>query len=304
MINISSRQLRIFVSAAKHKNFTRAAEEIHISPPAISMQMKEIESLVDVELFIKDGRKLSLTSAGEYFLNYARHILQTLNETERVLSQLKGGDIEVIKVGIISTAQYFLPQVLKQFRKKYPQYKFILEVRNRDQLIELLRDGNIDIAIMGLVPKEINTKVYTLADHPHVFISSPNHPLAGIKKIQPEQLSNFELITREKGSGTRAHMETFLNDHAVDPKIIMEMSSNESIKQAVIADLGISFVSRHTLASELKNGELKILDVTNTPINRKWHVVTLRPTTLNRSVELLKDYIISQTQVILNKIVL
>ena len=303
MINISSRQLRIFIAAAKHKNFTRAAEEIHISPPAISMQMKEIEILVNAKLFFKEGRKLTLTSAGEYFLNYARHILQTLNETERVISQLKGDQVEIIKVGIISTAQYFLPQVLKQFRQKHPQYKFILEVRNRDQLIELLRDGNIDVAIMGLVPKEINTKVYSLANHPHVFIASPNHPLSSIKRIKPAQLGKFELITRERGSGTRAHMETFLNDHDIEPKIIMEMSSNESIKQAVIADLGISFVSRHTLASELKNKELKILDVINTPINRKWHVVTLHPTSLNRSVELLKDYIINQTQTILNKLV-
>ena len=303
MINISSRQLRIFIAAAKHRNFTRAAEEIHISPPAISMQMKEIESLVNAKLFFKEGRKLSLTSAGEYFLNTARHILQTLNETERVISQFKEDQVEIIKVGIISTAQYFLPQVLKQFRQKYPQYKFILEVRNRDQLTELLRDGDIDIAIMGLVPKEIDTKIYTLADHPHVFIASPNHPLSKIKKIDSNQLNNYELITREKGSGTRAHMEAFLNENLLDPKIIMEMSSNESIKQAVIADLGISFVSRHTLESELRNGELKILDVKNTPINRKWHVVTLRPTTINRSVELLKDYIINQTQIILNKLI-
>jgi len=302
MLNISSRQLRIFVSAAKHLNFTRAAEEVHISPPAISMQIKEIELQVDAPLFIKEGRKLKLSSAGEYFLNHARHILQTLNESERVIKQLKGNRVEIIKVGIISTAQYFLPQVLKQFRERHSEYKIILEIRNREQLVDLLRDGEIDIAIMGLVPKEIDTKVYTITNHPHVFIANLNHPLTKLRNIQPEVLKDFDFISREKGSGTRAHMETFINDHGIQPNIIMEMSSNESIKQAVIAELGISFVSQHTIASELKNGQLKVLDVINTPINRKWHVVTLNPMSINRSVDLLKDFILNQSEIIISKL--
>ena len=186
MINISSRQLRIFVSAAKHLNFTRAAKEVHISPPAVSMQIKEIELQVDASLFIKKGRKLELSSTGEYFLNQARYILQILNESEKVIQQLKGNPIEIIRVGIISTAQYFLPQVLKQFRAKHSQLKIILEIRNRQHLIELLRDGEIDIAIMGLVPKEIDTKVYTITNHPHVFIANFGHILTKQKKIKPD----------------------------------------------------------------------------------------------------------------------
>jgi DNA-binding transcriptional LysR family regulator len=300
MLNISSRQLRIFVAAAKHLNFTRAAEEVHISPPAISMQIKEIESLLGAPLFIKEKKSMYLSSAGEYFLNHARHILQTLNEAEKVISQLKGDQIEIIKVGIISTAQYFLPQILKLFREKYGEFKIVLEVRNREQLINLLREGKIDIAVMGLVPKEIDTKIYVIAKHPHVFVAGSNHPLSKLKKIDPQSLSDFDLITRESGSGTRAHMETFFHDHDIHANIIMEMSSNESIKQAVIADLGISFVSQHTIASEIKEGYLKILDVKNTPIIRKWHVVTLNPMSLSRSVELLKDFILSKSQTILS----
>jgi len=302
MLNISSRQLRIFVAAAKHLNFTRAAEEIHISPPAVSMQIKEIESQVDAPLFIKEGRKLKLSSAGEYFLNHARHILQTLQECEKVIAQLKGNRIEIIRVGLISTAQYFLPQVLKLFRVKHSEYKIILEIRNRQDLVELLRDGEIDIAIMGLVPKEIDTKVYTIANHPHVFIANFGHPLTEQKKIQPEALNNFDFISREKGSGTRAHMEAFIQDHDIQPNIIMEMSSNESIKQSVIAGLGISFVSQHTIAAELKNNQLRVLGVIDTPINRKWHVVTLNPMSSNRSVELLKDFILSQSEIIITKL--
>jgi len=245
---------------------------------------------------------MQLSSAGEYFLNHARYILQTLNETERVIQQLKGSKIEIIKVGIISTAQYFLPQVLKNFREEHSEYKIILEIRNRAQLIELLRDGKIDIAIMGLVPKEIDTKVYTITNHPHVFIANFGHPLTKLKKIQPETLNEFDFISREKGSGTRAHMETFIQDHDIQPNIIMEMSSNESIKQAVIAGLGISFVSQHTIASELKNNQLKVLGVMDTPINRKWHVVTLNPMSINRSVELLKDFILNQSEIIITKL--
>ena len=302
MLNISSRQLRIFISAAKHLNFTRAAEEVHISPPAVSMQIKEIELQVDAPLFIKEGRKLRLSSSGEFFLNHARHILQTLHECEKVIAQLKGNRIETIRVGIISTAQYFLPQVLKLFRVKHSEYKIILEIRNRQDLVELLRDGEIDIAIMGLVPKEIDTKVYTIANHPHVFIANFAHPLTEQKKIQPEALNNFDFISREKGSGTRAHMEAFRQDHDIQPNIIMEMSSNESIKQSVIAGLGISFVSQHTIAAELKNNQLRVLRVIDTPINRKWHVVTLNPLSSNRSIELLKDFILSQSEIIITKL--
>ena len=302
MLNISSRQLRIFASAAKHLNFTRAAQEVHISPPAVSMQIKEIELQVDAPLFIKEGRKLKLSPAGEYFLKHAWYILQTLNESEKVIGQLKGNRVEIIKVGIISTAQYFLPQVLKQFRKRHSEYKIILEIRNREQLIELLRDGDIDIAIMGLVPKEIDTKVYTITNHPHVFIAAFDHPLTGLKKVQPEALNDFDFISREKGSGTRVHMETFIQDHDIQPNIIMEMSSNESIKQAVIAGLGISFVSQHTIASELKNNQLQVLEVMGTPIIRKWHVVTLNPLSIIRPVELLKDFILNQSEIIITKI--
>jgi|TARA_B110000259_G_scaffold145338_1_gene163731 DNA-binding transcriptional LysR family regulator len=302
MLNISSRQLRIFVSAAKHLNFTRAAEEVHISPPAVSMQIKEIELQVDAALFIKKGKKLQLSSAGEYFLNHARYILQTLNETEKVIQQLKGSKVEIIKVGIISTAQYFLPQVLKHFREEHSEYKIILEIRNREQLIGLLRDGKIDIAIMGLVPKEIDTKVYTITNHPHVFIANFDHKLVSQKKIQASALKDFDFISREKGSGTRAHMEAFMQDHDIQPNIIMEMSSNESIKQAVIAGLGISFVSQHTIAAELKTEQLKILNIIDTPINRKWHVVTLNPLSINRSVELLKDFILNHSETIIKKL--
>ena len=302
MLNISSRQLRIFVAAAKHLNFTRAAEEVHISPPAISMQIKEIESHLGTPLFNREKKNMYLSPAGECFLNHARHILQTLNEAEKVIGQLKGNQIEIIKVGIISTAQYFLPQILKMFREEYGEFKIILEVRNKEQLINLLRDGKIDIAVMGLVPKEIDTKIFVIANHPHVFVAGANHSLSKLRKIDPQSLNDFDLITRESGSGTRAHMELFFQDNDIQPNIIMEMSSNESIKQAVIADLGISFVSQHTIASEIKEGVLKILDIKNTPILRKWHVVTLNPMSLNRSVELLKDFILSQSQTILSKL--
>jgi DNA-binding transcriptional LysR family regulator len=152
---------------------------------------------------------------------------------------------------------------------------------------------------MGLVPKEIDTKVYTITNHPHVFIAAFDHPLTGLKKVQPEALNDFDFISREKGSGTRVHMETFIQDHDIQPNIIMEMSSNESIKQAVIAGLGISFVSQHTIASELKNNQLQVLEVMGTPIIRKWHVVTLNPLSIIRPVELLKDFILNQSEIII-----
>ncbi|MDZ4142818.1 MAG: LysR substrate-binding domain-containing protein [Methylotenera sp.] len=301
MRNITLRQIRTFLSASKHMSFLRAAEELHISAPAVSQQIKEMEEDMGVSLFSRENRKIELTAAGEYFLLYARRISSTLNEAGTMMERLRGTPISILKIGLVSTAKYFIPQVLAEFKKDNPGLQIRIEVRNRRQLVELLRDGEIDIAIMGRPPKEIDTRVEPFASHPHLFIASPLNPLAGKSNIPPEALNKFEIISREAGSGTRFIMERYFAEHNLSPIVSMEMSSNETIKQAVIADLGISFVSLHTIGSEIANKQIAILDIQDTPIIRTWHVVALTKRNASQAAEAFRYFILEKGGEMLTK---
>lgn len=304
MKNLTLRQIRIFMSAAKHLSFTRAAEELHITVPAVSLQIKEMEEDMGVSLFARENRKVELTSAGEYFLLYARRVIGTLSEASIMMERLRGSHVGMLKIGLVSTAQYFIPQVLAQFKSEWPNVQIRIEVRNRQQLVELLRDGDIDIAIMGVPPKEMDTRVEPFASHPHVFVASPRNPLAQKYNIAPQALGQFEIITREPGSGTRLLMEKFLGEHDVTPIISMEMSSNESIKQAVMANLGISFVSLHTVGDEIANRSMVILDIQDTPIIRTWHVVALNKRSASQAAEAFRYFMLEKGGDFLNDIFL
>lgn len=301
MKNLTLRQIRIFLSAAKHLSFTRAAEDLHISAPAISIQIKEMEDDIGVKLFTRENRKVALTSAGEYFLLYARRVSSTLNEANTMMERFRGTQFRHLKIGVVSTAKYFLPHMLVEFKKDYPNLQIKIEACNRQQLVELLRDGEIDIAIMGLPPKEIDTRAESFANHPHVFIASTSNPLVDKINIAPDALTQYEMISREPGSGTRAIMEKYFAEHAIAPIVSMEMSSNETIKQAVIANLGISFVSLHTIGSELNNKQVAILDIQDTPIIRTWHVVALNKRNASQASEAFRYFVLEKGGEILTK---
>jgi len=301
MKNLTLRQIRIFMSAAKHASFTRAAEELHITAPAVSLQIKEMEDDIGVNLFTREKRKVELTSAGEYFLLYARRVSSTLNEATTMMERFRGTQLRRLKIGVVSTAKYFLPQMLLEFKKDFPNLQIKIEARNRQQLVELLRDGEIDIAIMGLPPKEIDTRAEPFAKHPHVFIASPNNPLASKSNIPADVLTQYEMISREPGSGTRLIMEKYFSEHNIAPIVSMEMSSNETIKRAVMADLGISFVSLHTIGSELTHKQLAILDIQNTPIIRTWHVVALNKHNASQAAEAFRYFMLEKGGEILSE---
>ncbi len=300
--NLTMRQLRIFQSAARHGSFSKAATELSLTAPAISMQIKELESDIGVELFARIGRRVELTTAGEYFLVYAKRIASNLRDAELTLSKLRGNEAGLLKIGLVSTAKYFIPELLRRFRDEHFGLQVKLEVRNRDQMVELLRDAEIDIAIMGRTPADMDTRVEPFAAHPHAFIASPRHPLAGQQGLAPEVLNQMELISRESGSGTRAIMERFLRERGLTPRVSMEMSSNESIKQAVMADLGISFVSLHTVGLEVHYGKLVVLDIDQTPISRAWHVVALNRANHSQAAEAFRYFVLEHGAAILNEL--
>ncbi len=300
--NLTMRQLRVFQSAARHGSFSKAAMELSLTAPAVSMQIKEMESDMGVELFARVGRRVELTTAGEYFLVYVKRIASNLREAEMMLSKLRGAEGGTLRIGLVSTAKYFLPELLRRFKEEHFGLQIKLEVRNRNQMVELLRDGDIDLAIMGRTPADMDTRIEAFAAHPHAFIASPDHPLTKQQGLAPEVLNQMELITREQGSGTRAIMERFLKDRGLTPRVSMEMSSNESIKQAVMADLGISFVSLHTIGLEYATGKLAVLDIDETPIARAWHVVALNRVNHSPAAEAFRYFVLEHGAAILDEL--
>lgn len=294
MKNLTLRQVRIFATAARLSSFARAAEELHLTAPAVSMQIKELEEEIGAPLFARIGRRVELTSAGEYFWVYARKILSTITEAESVMQRLRGAQAGTLKIGLVSTAKYFVPHMLGLFREEHPGVQIRIDVCNRDRLVELLRDGEIDLAVMGRPPKHMDTRADIFAHHPHAFIASPRHTLAAHQGIRASALNSEELISREEGSGTRAIMQSFIEQHRLTPPITMEMASNESIKQAVIAGLGISFVSLHTVALELEHGQLAVLDIEDTPVLRAWHVVSLSQRHLSPAAEAFRYFMLER----------
>ena len=304
MRNLTLRQIRIFLSASKHLSFAKAAEELHVSPAAISLQIKEMESDIGVSLFTRNNRKVTPSQAGEYFLPYAQRILRALSEANDMFDELRDTEMSVLKIGLVSTTRYFFPLLLVAFKQNYPNIQIKVEVKNRQQLVELLRAGEIDIAIMGKPPSDIEALAEPFSNHPHGFIASPIHPLAGKEKLPANLLNQLEIITRESGSGTRYIMEKYLSQHGLSPVVRMEMSGNETIKQAVIADLGVSFVSLHTIRNELTNKQIVVLDITDTPVNRTWHVVSPKNHQNRLAIKAFRTFMLDKAEGILRDVFL
>lgn len=292
-MNISFRQLKVFVEVAQSGSVTRAAEALHLTPPAVSMQVKELESQVGLTLFDREGRRLSLSTAGEYFLVHARRLLNALRDAEHAMARLQRLEQGRLTLGMVSTAKYFVPQLLGRFRDEHPGVELKLQVAgNREQLLQWLQAGEVELTVMGRPPKEIATRGEAFAAHPMVFVAPPGHPLLALGPLPVSALAAHPFIVREQGSGTRAAMAQFFAEHRFTPTVAMEISSNETIKQAVMAGMGLSFLSLHTVGLELTSGLLKILDVDHTPVMRTWNVVHLQSRTLSPLAEAFRYYLL------------
>ena len=294
MKNATFRQLRVFNEVARHLSFARAAEKLFLTPPAVTMQIKELESHVGMPLFDRQGRKVSLTTAGEYMLVYARRILATLKDAEDAASRLVHAQAGVLTIGMVGTAKYFMMQLLAQFKERHPGVEIRLETGNRDQLVKMLENNDVDVAVMGRPPSELKTRAEPFAAHPHVFVSSVNHPLALQESISPEDLREHEFIVREQGSGTRAAMEKFFSEVRITPKMPLQVSSNETLKQAVMAGLGLGFVSKHTIGTELAHQHIAVLNVEGAPVVRAWNLVHTQSKMLSPMAEAFRYFMLEQ----------
>ena len=293
------KQFRTFAAVARLQSFARAAEELHLSPPAISMQIKELEELVGLPLFERAAKTATLTMTGEYLLVYVRRLLATLKDAEDAMARLKGAESGLVTIGMVSTAKYFLPRLLAKFRAEHRGVEMRLTVSNREQLVQQLHDNEVDLAVMGRPPKELDTRAEPFAVHPHAIVASPEHRLARQREIPTAALAGEEFIVREPGSGTRAAMEQFFREHHLAPPQVMQMASNETIKQAVIANMGLAFLSLHTCGLELETGQLVLLDVVGLPILRRWHIVNLRGKPLSPAAEALRYFVLEHGEALL-----
>ena len=294
-MNITFRQLRVFTEVAKYQSMTKAAESLHLSSPAVSMQIKEVEAQVGLSLFDRQGRTLSLSTAGEYFLVHARRLLAGLKEADDAMARFKRLEQGLLTIGIVSTAQYFVPRLLARFHEEHPGVEVRLRVvGNREQLVALMEAGEVDLSVMGRPPKEIATRSESFAAHPLVFVCPPQHPLLAMGQPPINALQDFAFIVREQGSGTRAAMSAFFAEHRFSPHISMEMSSNETIKQAVMAGMGLSFLSLHTISLELRSGLIQLLDVEGTPVMRLWNLVRLQSRLLSPAAEAFRYFMLER----------
>jgi DNA-binding transcriptional LysR family regulator len=290
----------VFNEVAKHLSFSKAAQALHLTPPAVTMQIKELEGHVGVPLFERNGRQVSLTTAGEYMLVYARKILATLKDAEDAAARMQKLEVGTLIIGMVSTAKYFVPRLLADFQREHEGFEVKLIVSNRERLVNMLRGNEVDIAIMGRPPSEMATRAEPFAAHPHVLVAPVDHPLLrrgghlSVQALQP-----YSFIVREQGSGTRAAMEKFFETGGFEPRVIMEMSSNETIKQAVMAGMGLSFLSLHTIGLELDNKLIAILDVEGTPVVRAWNVVHTLSKLLSPAAEAFRYFILERGEVYL-----
>jgi DNA-binding transcriptional LysR family regulator len=294
MRRVSLRQLRAFVEAARAQSFARAATALHVTQPAISMQIRELEAAVGLPLFERHKRAVQLTTTGEYFLVYARRIFATLKEAEDTIARLRGLKGGRVVIGMVSTAEHFLPRLLARFHHEHPGVETRLQLGNREQLVRALHGNEVDLAVMGRAPRELAARSEPFAAHPLAVIAPADHALARGQGLVPDAIKDEPFIVREAGSGTRAAMEEFFDAHALAPPVIMEMGGNETIKQAVRAGMGLAFLSLHTVAGELARGELRALDIRGLPLTRRWHIVSLPARPLAPAVEAFRYFVLEE----------
>ncbi len=299
-MNLNFRQLRVFLEVAQQGGITRAAEVLHLTPPAVSMQIKEIESQVGLQLFDRSGRTLSLSTAGEYFVVHAKRMLAALRDAENAMGRFKRLEHGLLTVGMVSTAKYFVPRLMALFRDEHPGIDVRLVVTaNREALLARMDAGDVDLSVMGRPPRELAARSETFAAHPLVFVCPPGHELLRVGHPPVAALAAFPFIVREQGSGTRNAMEAFFAEHRFEPRITMEMGSNETIKQAVMAGMGVSFLSLHTVGLELRSGLMQLVDVEGTPVMRSWHVVHLHSKVLSPAAEAFRYFLIERGEAML-----
>jgi DNA-binding transcriptional LysR family regulator len=293
-MHITLRQIEVFIAVVKHLNYTRAAEELHLSQPAVSMQIRQLEDNVGLPLFEQLGKQMFMTDAGREMYVYGRNIVDLLDEVDKVFQAIKGLGQGELSISVATTASHFATRLLAAFSKLHEGITISLDVTNRETLRRQLDNNERDLVIMGKPPKGMDVDADAFMENPLVMIAPSNHALVGRKKIPLVHFSKESFVVRETGSGTRSAIKRFFDQHAVEFNTGIEMTSNEAIKQAVEAGLGLGIVSIHTLELELETKRLAILDVEDFPILRYWYILQRKGKRLSPVAKAFKEFVLNE----------
>jgi LysR family transcriptional regulator, low CO2-responsive transcriptional regulator len=292
--NATLHQLKVFEAVARHSSFTRAAEELFLTQPTVSMQVKQLSKSVGLPLFEQVGKRLYLTNAGKELYTTCRDIFTRLSEFEIAIADLKGLKQGALRLAVVTTAKYVVPRLLGPFCQRYPGIDVSLTVNNHEWVLGSLADNRDDLYILSQLPEDMDVKVYPFLENPLVVLAQRNHPLAHERNIPLKRLAEEPFIMREPGSGTRKAVQKLFDEHALQLKVKLDLGSNEAIKQAIAGGLGISVLSLHTLALEGHNSQLTILDVEGFPIERQWYVIYPSGKQLSVIARTFYDYLLNE----------
>ncbi len=294
MKNATLRQLKVFESVARNLSFSRAAEELYLTQPAVSIQVKKLEEHAGLPLFEQLGKKIYLTPGGTEMLRSSRSIIQQFQEAEEAMTQLKGGTGGRLSVAVISAGDHFFPRLLVEFLRRHEGAQLDFGVYNREELLERMASNQTDLAVVVRPPTDANTINTPFAPHPYVVVAASAHPLAGKKRIPVSRLSRESFIVREKGSDTFHSMQEAFGIHMGQLNLAMEIRSTETIKQAVMAGMGLSFLSAHTVSRELASKSLAVLDVQGFPLMLNWYVVHRQNKRLPPVAQAFKSFLLAE----------
>lgn len=296
MKNATLRQLKVFQTVARHLSFSHAAEDLHLSQPAVSAQIRELEGHAGLPLFERLGRRIYLTAAGRELVEQSGAILQQFRAAEEAMARLKGVEGGTLSVAVISAGDYFFPRLLAAFTREHPGVQLELAVQNREGLLRRLADNLVDLAVMVRPPEGDETVAEPFAPHAYVIVAPPDHPLAGAKRIPFGRVLAERFVVRERGSDTWNSMREAFGSQFAAVKVAMEIASNETIKQSVIAGFGLGFLSSHAIALERAVGALVVLDVVGFPAMRHWYVVHHRSKRLPPVAAAFKAFLLADAE--------
>jgi len=294
MRNYTLKQLQTFIEVAREKSVSKAAERLFVTQPAVSMQIRQLEEAFGLSLIEPVGRNIQLTNAGHEFHSHALAVVSQLKDLEASMADHVGTKKGRIDLAVVSTAKYFVPMLLVRFSQLLPGIEIKLRIDNRENILGMLARSEIDLVIMGRAPNTLDCEATPFATNPLAIVSAPDHPLSRRKRLSIDALKDFEFVVREQGSGTRAAMERLFAQHDLPLKVAMEMPSNETIKQAVMAGMGLSFLSLRTVRHELAGGHIALLDIGGMPIMGKWYVTHLTQKKLSPAAKSFKQFLIEQ----------
>jgi DNA-binding transcriptional LysR family regulator len=293
MKNATLRQLKVFEAVARHRSFSRAAEELHLTQPAVSTQVSKLEEHAGLPLFEQLGKKIHLTPAGAQMLQSSREIIQKFQEAEEAMAQFKGVSGGRLNVSVISAGDYYFPRLLVEFAQRHAGVTLNFGVCNREELLTQLKENVTDLAVMVRPPEDSDTVSEPFAPHPYVIVAAPTHPLAKTPRIPVYRIIREPFVVREKGSDTWNSMVEGFGGNLPGLNIAMEIRSTETIKQAVIAGMGVNFLSAHTISRELQSGALTVLDVQGFPLMLNWYVVHRNGKRLPPVAQAFKNFLLS-----------